>query len=169
MLRLIAIVVCAASISACAHMKGHKGGDHHTDKKMEHHHEPHTARVQSERNFDETLAALKSAIDARGFKTFAMIEHAKGAASIGETLRPTTLIIFGNPKGGTPIMQADQRLGLELPLKFLVMEDAEGGVSIVYPDYPHLSKEYAAPGVKPRFEAVAGALAAIAAEAATQP
>ncbi|MEM1396183.1 MAG: DUF302 domain-containing protein [Pseudomonadota bacterium] len=80
--------------------------------------------------FDDTIAKLESALEKRNLKTFAKIDHAKGAASIGEDLNPTTLFIFGNPRGGTPLMKLDQRLGLVLPLKALVWENSEGEVRL---------------------------------------
>lgn len=122
--------------------------------------------VQSQNSFEETLATLKTAIDTRGFKTFAVIDHAKGAASIGETLRPTTLVIFGNPKGGTPLMQAEQTLGLELPLKILVAAREDGAVKLYYTDMAALFEEYGVTGQDKRLGAIKGALGAITAEAA---
>lgn len=124
--------------------------------------------TESENPFDETLGKLQSAIDARGFTTFAVIDHAKGAASIGETLRPTTLIVFGNPKGGTPLMQAEQTIGLELPLKILVAEDRDGAVRLYYADTAKLFAEYEVAGQDKRLAAISGALSAIAGEAAAQ-
>lgn len=124
--------------------------------------------VNSANSFEETLTKAQAGIDARGFKTFAVIDHAKGAASIGETLRPTTLIIFGNPKGGTPLIQTEQLLGLELPLKMLIAEGENGETRIAYRNIAQLFEEYgindmAAPQAK-----IAAALGAIAAEAAAQ-
>ncbi len=133
------------------------------------HHGPHIIRVESDNSFSETLQRLQAAVDARGFKTFAVIDHAAGAASVDQQLRPTTLVIFGNPKGGTPVMQAEQTMGLELPLKMLVTENADGAVSIVYRDLAHMFREYgideAAAGP---LEKMSGALGAIAAEAGTE-
>ena len=80
---------------------------------------PHVVSIVSKRDFAATLDSARMAVEKRRFKTFAVIDHAQGARSIGADLRPTTLIIFGNPNGGTPLMQAEQRLGLELPLKLL--------------------------------------------------
>lgn len=86
---------------------------------------------------EETAKRLAAAAQERGFRIFAEIDHAAGAASIGETLRPTRLIIFGNPQGGTPLMQQAQTIAIDLPLKALVYEDAEGAVRIAFnaPDF----------------------------------
>ena len=129
------------------------------------HHGPHIISVKSNRDFEQTVRQLQSAIDRRGFKTFAVIDHAKGAASIDADLSPTTLIIFGNPKGGTPLMQAEQRLGLRLPLKMLVFENAGGDVHVAYPDMAHLFHEYGVSELVEPLKRIEDALAAISAEA----
>ena len=84
----------------------------------------------------ETLTRLESEIKARGMSVFARIDHAAGAAAVGMALRPTTLVIFGNAKAGTPLMQANQAIGVDLPLKALVFEDEAGKVGLAYYD-PH--------------------------------
>ena len=73
-----------------------------------------------------TADRLESEINARGMTVFARIDHAAGAAAAGMTLRPTEVLIFGNARGGTPLMQAQQAVGIDLPLKALVYQDAEG-------------------------------------------
>ena len=74
----------------------------------------------------ETMDRLEAALRASGVTIFARIDHAAGAAEVGEALRPTELLIFGNPKAGTPLMQAEQTIGIDLPLKALVWQDAAG-------------------------------------------
>jgi uncharacterized protein (DUF302 family) len=81
-----------------------------------------------------TLDRLESLAKARGLKTFARIDHTAGAASIGETLRPTELMIFGHPKGGTPLLKCSQTYGIDLPLHVLAWEDAVGHCWIGYRD-----------------------------------
>jgi uncharacterized protein (DUF302 family) len=90
--------------------------------------------IRSVHSFVETAAALKAALKARGLTIFAEIDHAAGAAEADLPLRPTTVVIFGNPKGGTPLMQANQRTGIDLPLKLLIWEDFEGKVWLTYND-----------------------------------
>jgi len=75
---------------------------------------------------------LESEIRARGLDVFARIDHAAGATKVGLTLRPTELIIFGNARGGTPLMQSAQTVGIDLPLKALVWEDEAGKAWISY-------------------------------------
>ena len=76
----------------------------------------------------ETMDRLEAEIKAKGMTVFARIDHAAGAAEAGLPLRPTELLIFGSAKAGTPLMQADQAIGIDLPLKALVFEDAAGKV-----------------------------------------
>jgi uncharacterized protein (DUF302 family) len=74
----------------------------------------------------ETMDRLEAEISVKGMTVFARIDHAAGAAEVGLPLRPTELLIFGNVKGGTPLMQANQAIGIDLPLKALVLEDGAG-------------------------------------------
>jgi uncharacterized protein (DUF302 family) len=74
----------------------------------------------------ETMDRLEAEIRAKGMSVFARVDHAAGAAEAGLELRPTNLIIFGNARGGTPLMQASQTAGIDLPLKVLVWQDAAG-------------------------------------------
>ena len=76
--------------------------------------------VASRGSAAETLERLTATLRAKGQTVFARIDHAQGAAETGLTLRPTTVVIFGNPKIGTPLMQANQAAGLDLPLRMLV-------------------------------------------------
>src|SRR5260221_635569 len=71
----------------------------------------------------QTVEVLRKVIQQKGFKIFNTIDHAQGAESVGLTLRPTMLIIFGNPKGGSPLMNCDQRMRIILPMKILIWED----------------------------------------------
>src|SRR5437867_13425821 len=82
----------------------------------------------------ETMDRLEAEIRAQGMTVFARIDHAAGAAEAGLELRPTELIIFGNARGGTPLMQASQTAGIDLPLKALVWQDAAGKTWLSYND-----------------------------------
>jgi uncharacterized protein (DUF302 family) len=77
---------------------------------------------------------LEAIAKARGMKVFVRIDHAAGAHSIGQKLRPTELIIFGDPRGGTPLMLCSQTYGLDLPLRVLAWEDAKGASWLGYRD-----------------------------------
>lgn len=85
----------------------------------------------------ETLDRLEAVLKSKGVKIFARIDHAAEAQSVGMSLRPTQLLIFGNPKAGTPLMRANQSIGLDLPMKALVWQDAQGQVQLTWnsPDY----------------------------------
>ncbi len=128
---------------------------------------PNLLSVKSLNNFQATVELAKAGIDKRGFKTFAVIDHAAGAASIDQTLRPTTLIIFGNPQGGTPLMQSAQTMGIELPLKILVHEDESGLVSVSWPDMATVFAKHGVVDRDPILQKIQGALNAIATEAGT--
>ena len=80
----------------------------------------------------ETIDRLQSAIISAGLLVFARIDHAGNAAQAGMDLRPTELLIFGNPRGGTPLMQDQQTSGIDLPVKALAWQDADGKVWLTY-------------------------------------
>ena len=90
----------------------------------------------------ETMDRLEAALRASGVTIFARIDHAAGAAAVGETLRPTELLIFGNPKAGTPLMQAGQTVGIDLPLKALVWQDAAGKTQVSYTEPGWLARRH---------------------------
>ena len=91
----------------------------------------------------ETAHRLKTALDARGLTLFAEIDHAAGAVAAGLELRPTLVLVFGNAKGGTPLMQADQRVGIDLPLKALIWEDPDTKTWIAYNDPLYVVRRHA--------------------------
>src|ERR1700716_3063710 len=92
------------------------------------------ATLQSSHDFATTLERLTAALESKGVRVFAQIDHAAGATSAGLELRPTTLVVFGNPVAGTPLMQAVQTAGIDLPLKALVWQDAQGAGQLTYND-----------------------------------
>jgi uncharacterized protein (DUF302 family) len=94
---------------------------------------PEGLRIVSSRgSVPDTLARLEHALQTRGITVFARIDHAAGASAAGLSLRPTQLVIFGNPKVGTPLMQSAQTIGIDLPLHVLVWEEGSGRASIGY-------------------------------------
>ncbi|MFN0318280.1 MAG: DUF302 domain-containing protein [Burkholderiales bacterium] len=92
----------------------------------------------------ETMSRFEDNAKQRGLIVFARVDHAAGAAKVGMTLRPTEVIIFGHPKGGTPFMQCAQTLGIDLPLKALVWEDEQGQVWLGYNDPLYLARRHGA-------------------------
>ncbi len=123
--------------------------------------------VKSPHTTAQTAGRLVAALQERGLKLFARIDHAAGAASLGTTLRPTEVFIFGNPQGGTPLMQCQQSAGIDLPLKALVWQDEMGQVWFGYNDPAWLGARHAAANC-PVIPNLAMALAGLAA-AATAP
>jgi uncharacterized protein (DUF302 family) len=112
---------------------------------------------------EETRKRLETEVRARGMTIFAQIDHAAGAAAVGLSLRPTYLLIFGTAKGGTPLMQSVQTVGIDLPLKMLVWQDAAATTFLSYNDPTYLAHRHDVGGsASPAVQAIAGALQAIA-------
>jgi len=128
---------------------------------------PGLTTIRSSFGPKDTMDRLETAVKAKGMTVFARIDHAAGAA-VGLPLRPTELLIFGNAKGGTPLMQSVQTIGIDLPLKALVWQDATGDTWLSYNDADWLAERHGLSGeTDPAAHTLAGALAALA-KAATQ-
>jgi uncharacterized protein (DUF302 family) len=89
-------------------------------------------RIPSKYSVDEIVEKLRGILQAKGVTLFALIDHSGEAAKVGLTMPPTKLLIFGNPKGGTPLMLAAPSIAIDLPLKILVAEDAGGATYLSY-------------------------------------
>jgi uncharacterized protein (DUF302 family) len=98
--------------------------------------------VASHLGVDATVEKLKGILDAKGVKVFALIDHSGEAEKAGMRMRNTKLLIFGNPKGGTPLMLASPTAALDLPLKILVWEDAGGKVWLTYNSVEFIRQRY---------------------------
>jgi uncharacterized protein (DUF302 family) len=94
---------------------------------------------------DETVEKIKALLQAKGIKLFTVIDHSGEAAAAGLTMPPTKLLIFGNPKGGTPLMLAAPSIAIDLPLKLLVWEDAQGSRWISYNSPQYLQQRHGLP------------------------
>lgn len=116
---------------------------------------------QSANDVATTLARLTAVLKAKGITVFAVIDHAAGARGVGMELRPTTLAIFGNPQAGTPVMQAAQTAGIDLPLKALIWQDEAGAVWFGYDDPAFIAARHGIPD-HPAVAALRTALAALA-------
>ena len=112
----------------------------------------------------ETMNRLEAEIKARGMGVFARINHAALAAEVGLTLRPTEVILFGNPRGGTPLMQAGQTIGIDLPLKALVWQDASGKTWLSWNEPAWLARRHEVTGMEGPLAAMTNALRDIAAK-----
>ncbi|HSZ51164.1 MAG TPA: DUF302 domain-containing protein [Caulobacteraceae bacterium] len=124
--------------------------------------------VASEHGPKETAARLVAALTARGVTVISRVNHAAGAAGVGLSLRPTELIVFGNPLVGTPVMQAAQTAGIDLPLRALVWQDEAGKTWIGYDAPDWIAERHGIEsGVDATLEKMAETLAAISRHAAS--
>jgi uncharacterized protein (DUF302 family) len=121
-------------------------------------------RVASPHSVEETVKRLESVLAERGVRVFTVIDHSGEAEKVGMKMRPTKVVIFGNPKGGTPLMVAAPSLAIDLPLKALVAEDGDGKVWVSYNSPEYLQQRHGVPEELIKNIAVAGALAAKAVE-----
>jgi len=95
-------------------------------------------KVKSQHSVTETADRLEKALKSKGMTIFSQIDHAAGAKAVGKDLRPTVLVIFGSPKVGTPLMQCQQTIGIDLPQKALIWEDQDSNVWFTYNDPEYL-------------------------------
>jgi uncharacterized protein (DUF302 family) len=121
-------------------------------------------QIPSRYSVDQTISRLQSLFTEKGMKIFALIDHSGEAEKAGLTMRPTKVLIFGSPKGGTPLMVAAPSLAIDLPLKALVAEDESGKVSVTYNDPQYLQQRHNVPADLIKNLAGAGALIAKAVE-----
>jgi len=99
----------------------------------------------SRHSVDQTVEKIQALLQAKGVALFALVDHSGEAAKVGMTMPPTKLLIFGNPKAGTPLMLASPRSAIDLPLKILVWEDTQGKVWVSYNSPQYLQKRHALP------------------------
>ena len=123
----------------------------------------------STRSVKESIDALAAAVEAAGAKVVARVDHAAGAKVAGAEMKPSEVLIFGNPKLGTPLMQANPRAGLDLPMKVLAYEDAKGKVWIVTTRATALRSRYGIKGKDDVITAMTGALDKLTGAAAGAP
>jgi uncharacterized protein (DUF302 family) len=122
--------------------------------------------IQSSFGPKATMDRLDAEISEREMIVFARIDHAAGAAEVGLTLRPTELIIFGNARGGTPLMQSVQTVGIDLPLKLLVWQDAQGKTWISYNEPGWIARRHGVSDAQSVVNKMADLLSAISRKAA---
>lgn len=121
-------------------------------------------QVVSRYTVDETVDRLKAILAERGLQMFALVDHSGEAEKVGIKMRPTKLLIFGSPKGGTPVMLAAPSLAIDLPLKALVAEDEDGTVWVSYNSPEYLQQRHGIPQDLVKNIAGVGALVARAVE-----
>ena len=120
--------------------------------------------ILSSHSVDETLEKLKGILQAKGVTLFALVDHSGEAEKVGMKMRPTKLLIFGSPKAGTPLMLAAPSSAIDLPLKILIWEDAQGKVWISYNSPDYLKERHGLPQELVQNIAVVETLAAKAGE-----
>jgi uncharacterized protein (DUF302 family) len=123
-------------------------------------------RVESSRDVGATADALEAAVEAAGATVFARVDHAAGADGAGMELAPAQLVVFGNPRLGTPAMQDDPLAGLYLPMRVLVYEDAAGQVRLAYEDPAEMFEDLAIAGDAGYVAKMTGALDKLTGKAA---
>jgi uncharacterized protein (DUF302 family) len=109
----------------------------------------------------ETVERLKALLAQKGIELFVQIDHAAAARKVGLSLRPTQVLIFGNPKAGTPLMQSQQTIGLDLPLRALVWEDAAGKVWLNYHRVEDVARQHRVTGHDETVKSLVDGLAAL--------
>jgi uncharacterized protein (DUF302 family) len=122
--------------------------------------------MHSKRGFGATMQALKDSIERHGLTLFAQIDHSGGARAVGMELAEEQLLVFGNPRGGTPLMQSDPRVGIELPLRMLLWQEGERTL-LGYEDPRALDERFSLAGAEQALEQLSTLLATLAEEAAS--
>lgn len=120
---------------------------------------------RSQHSVDETVARLEKILESKGVKVFALVDHSGEAKKGGMEMRPTKLLIFGNPAAGTPVMQAAPSIAIDLPLKILIWEDSDGAAWLSWNSPEYLQQRHGVPQDLLKNIGVAAALAAKAGEA----
>ena len=118
----------------------------------------------SNHSVDQTVEKLKTILQSKGVTLFALVDHSGEAEKVGMKMPPTKLLIFGSPKAGTPLMLAAPSIAIDLPLKILVWEDAQGKVWLSYNSPEYLKERHGLPAELLQNIAVVGTLASKAAE-----
>lgn len=141
-----AVLISAATVTACGDRASADNG---------------LIKVKSNYSVSETADRLESTLQAKGMRVFARVPHSDGAARVGLELKPTLLMLFGNPKAGTPLMQQQRTVAIDLPQKMLVWEDDAGQVWLAYNDPAYLKARHSLPD-SPVLGKITGALASFA-------
>jgi uncharacterized protein (DUF302 family) len=121
--------------------------------------------IESHQSVDQTVAKLKAILQEKGITLFALIDHSGEAEKAGMKMPPTKLLIFGNPKGGTPLMLAAPTIAIDLPLKILIWEDTHGKTWVSYNSPEYLQQRH---GISPELIKNIAVIETLAAKAAEQ-
>lgn len=140
MIKVLSIAALALAVASCASVENILNSpDSNSSKETTTtiNAEKGLVTLQSNHSVKDTANKLASIIESKGMTVFARVDHQKNAAGVNLELRPTQVIMFGNPKAGTPLMQCEQSVAIDLPQKILISEDADNKVWLSYnnPDY----------------------------------
>ncbi len=156
------VFALAASLFFASNLFAAHHGNGHTQDKAK---ADGLVTVKSSHSVADTADKLEAVLKSKGMTVFTRINHAAGAKKVGKELRPTELVIFGNPKIGTPIMQCAQSVAIDLPQKMLIWEDEKGVTWLGYNDPAHLKERHNIEGCDAVLKKVTGALGKFAAAA----
>ncbi|MEO0574916.1 MAG: DUF302 domain-containing protein [Pseudomonadota bacterium] len=154
-MKTLLLVIGLVGLSGCAA----SGLQHHSDGKI---------AVPSAHDVPTTEARLRKTLSEKGFTVFTTIDHAAGASSVGLSLRPTRVVVFGNPKAGAPLMGCEQTIAIDLPQKALIHQDENNSVWLTYNDPVYLAARHNVSGCDVVFAKIAAALSAITASVTSE-
>ena len=162
MLKIISIAALALAVSSCASVESILNAPdkvQSTPKTMTAiNAEKGLVTMQSNHSVQDTADKLASIIESKGMKVFARVDHQKNAQGVDLTLRPTQVIMFGNPKAGTPLMNCEQSVAIDLPQKILISEDADKKVWLSYNNPEYLKDRHNIKGCDTQLGNIAKAL-----------
>lgn len=139
MLKLISAIACVLALSSCASLQSNSNANSHKQSTMQNN---GLISMQSNHSVKQTADRFESIAKDKGLTVFTRIDHQQNAMNADLTLKPTEVIIFGNPKAGTPLMNCAPSVAIDLPQKVLISEDAEGLVALTYNDPSYLKARH---------------------------
>lgn len=139
MLKLIPAIACVLALSSCASLQSNSNANSHQQSTMQNN---GLISMQSNHSVKQTADRFESIAKDKGLTVFIRIDHQQNAMNADLTLKPTEVIIFGNPKAGTPLMNCAPSVAIDLPQKVLISEDAAGKVALTYNDPSYLKARH---------------------------
>lgn len=139
MLKLIPAIACVLALSSCASLQSNSNANSHQQSTMQNN---GLISMQSNHSVKQTADRFESIAKDKGLTLFTRIDHQQNAINADLTLKPTEVIIFGNPKAGTPLMNCAPSVAIDLPQKVLISEDAAGKVALTYNDPSYLKARH---------------------------
>lgn len=139
MLKIIPAIACVLALSSCASLQSNSDANSHQQSAMQNN---GLISMQSNHSVKQTADRFESIAKDKGLTVFTRIDHQKNAMNADLTLKPTEVIIFGNPKAGTPLMNCAPSVAIDLPQKVLISEDAAGKVALTYNDPSYLKARH---------------------------